>query len=572
MIVGIDLGTTNSLAAVWRDGKALLVPNALGTVLTPSCVGIDEDGTVLIGQAARERLQTHPEKTVALFKRHMGSAKVFKLGNRTFRAEELSSLVLRALKADAEALLGEPVDEAIITVPAYFSDAQRKATRVAGQLAGLKVERLINEPTAAALAYGLHQDEEATQFLVFDLGGGTFDVSILEMFEGVMEVRATAGDNFLGGEDFADAIVKRFLQDSGIPAAAAADASMMQILIARAEAAKRQLSQQASAEISVHWQGQDYRMALDQALLGQICEPMLARLRAPVERALRDARIANTDIDAVVLAGGATRMPLVRQLVTRMFGRFPNTELNPDEVIVVGAAVMAGLQAKDQALKEVVMTDVCPYTLGTDVIEKFDNGREVRGWFSPIIERNTVVPVSRVKSYVATKDFQSYMDIDIFQGEARLVKDNIKLGNLKVQLPHLPRHESAVDVRFTYDVNGLLEVEATVRKTGEKHRVVIQGNDGVMTDEQIQTRLAELAELKIHPRDKAVNRTLLAQAETLFQQLLGERREWMGRQIARFEEALESQEERTIAPASERLNEIIAHVERNDETFLGLFD
>jgi molecular chaperone HscC len=563
MIIGIDLGTTNSLAAVWKDGAPHLVPNALGVYLTPSCVSIDEDGSVLVGQAARDRLQTHPGVSAALFKRYMGSDKTFQLGQRHFRAEELSALVLRALKADAEALLGEPVTEAIITVPAYFSDGQRKATRIAGQLAGLHVERMVNEPTAAALAYGLHQDDDATQFLVFDLGGGTFDVSILEMFEGVMEVRATAGDNFLGGEDFVNEIVQLFVRETALPAAAQEDGGLMQQLVARSEAAKRTLSDAATARIAVRWEEKEYALLLDQERFNAISEPLLARLRSPVERALRDASIRAADIDNIVLAGGATRSPIVRQMVTRMFGRFPAMDLNPDEVVARGAAVMAGLKARDAALKEVVMTDVCPYSLGVETVHRMPNGGEVDGYFSPIIERNTVVPASRVQAYVPVRDGQKNLVFEIFQGEARLVRDNIPLGKLNVPLPSLPRSEASVDVRFTYDVNGLLEVEATVRATQEVHRLVIQGNSGVLDEIEIATRLAALSELKIHPRDKIENRSLLAQGERLFQQLRGDPRSRLGDEISRYEASLESQDEHQIRPARERLRQAIGYFEHD---------
>ena len=563
MIIGIDLGTTHSLAAVWKDGRPHLVLNALGSYLTPSCVSIDDDGSVLVGQAARDRLQTHPEVTASLFKRYMGSDKSFQVGARSFRAEELSSLVLRSLKADAEAMLGEPVTEAVITVPAHFSDSQRKATRIAGQLAGLQVERLVNEPTAAALAYGLHQDEDATQFLVFDLGGGTFDVSILEMFEGVMEVRATAGDNFLGGEDFVHEIVQLFFAETGLPEAARADGGFMQQLMARAELAKRALSDNESATLSLNWQDGEHTLTLTQERFRAISEPLLARLRTPVERALRDASIRAGEIDNVVLAGGATRSPIVRQMVTRMFGRFPAMDINPDEVVALGAAVMAGLKARDEALKEVVMTDVCPYTLGVETVHRMPGGGEVDGYFSPIIERNTVVPASRVKGYVPVREGQRLLNLEIFQGEARLVRDNIKLGMLEVPLPKGPRDDCGVDVRFTYDVNGLLEVEATVRGTQEVHRLVIQGNSGVLSELEIAARLAQLADLKIHPRDKAENRALVAQSERVFQQLRGNARERLGDEISRFELTLESQEERQIRAARERLRKVMGFFERD---------
>lgn len=563
MIIGIDLGTTNSLAAIWKDGRPHLVLNALGLYLTPSVISIDEDGSVLVGQAARDRLQTHPAATASLFKRYMGSDKTFQLGARQFRAEELSALVLRALKEDAEAMLGEPVTEAVITVPAYFSDSQRRATRIAGQLAGLTVERLVNEPTAAALAYGLHQDEEATQFLVFDLGGGTFDVSILEMFDGVMEVRATAGDNFLGGEDFVNEIVDVYFNESGLPPQAREDGAFMQQVVARAETAKRILSTADAAHIVAFWQGKEHRLELTQERFRSICEPLLARLRSPVERALRDASIRANEIDNIVLAGGATRSPIVRQMVTRMFGRFPAMELNPDEVVALGAAVMAGLKARDEDLKEVVMTDVCPYTLGVETVHRMSSGGRVDGYFSPIIERNTVVPASRVKSYVPVEPGQRVLALEVYQGEARLVRDNIKLGELEVPLPGVLNGDAGVEVRFTYDVNGLLEVEATVRATRDVHRLVIQGNSGVLSELEIASRLAALADLKIHPREKAENRALMAQSERLYQQLRGEPRDQLGDEISRFELALEKQEDRDIRAARERLRKAIGFFEHD---------
>ena len=562
MIIGIDLGTTNSLAAIWQDGASRLVPNALGTYLTPSCVSLDQDGSLLVGQAARERLQTHPDRSAALFKRHMGSDKPFRLGDRDFRAEELSSLVLRALKADAEALLGAPVLEAVISVPAYFSDSQRQATRIAGELAGLKVERLINEPTAAALAYGLHQQQDETQFLVFDLGGGTFDVSVLELFEGVMEVRATAGDNFLGGEDFVAEIVKQFLQRAEVPAQARDDPRFMQQLLAQAEIAKIKLSQQAESRLRVTWRDTEYALDLTQDRLADWSEPLLARLRAPVERALRDARIRSADIATVVLAGGATRMPLVRQLVTRMFGRFPNIEMNPDEVVAAGAAVMAGLKIKDQALDEVVMTDVCPYTLGVEVTRTLPSGQRVDGHFSPIIERNSVVPISREETYSPVDDDQPEVELNIYQGESRLVRDNILLGTLKMPLSRRPRAESSFQVRFTYDVNGLLEVEAGMPGSSQRQRIVIQSADRHMSDAEVQRRLQELASLKIHPREQTANRTLLARAERVYQVLRGDERHHLANEILLFEQVIEQQNARLIPPARARLTQEVDALER----------
>ncbi|MDL2356120.1 MAG: molecular chaperone HscC [Pseudomonadota bacterium] len=550
MIVGIDLGTTNSLIAVWEASGPRLIPNSLGDVLTPSCVSLDKDGTVLVGRAARERLQSHPDMSAAVFKRFMGSDKVIRLGKRDFRPEELSALILRSLKEDAEAALGQPVTEAIVTVPAYFSDAQRKATRVAGQLAGLKVERLLNEPTAAALAYGIHLRGSETRFLVFDLGGGTFDVSVLDLFEGVMEVRASAGDNFLGGEDFVSLLVEQFFESAKVPARLKKDAQFMQRLGAQVEGAKRALSEMPSATIHVSAADSDFSMVLDEAGLERACAPLLARLREPVERAMRDASLSSAELDNIVLAGGATRMPVVRRLVARMFGRFPATDINPDEVVALGAAVQAGLKMKDKALEEVVMTDVAPYSLGIETSKQLGNDQYSNGHFDPIIERNAIVPVSRVKTYHPIREHQRFLEINVFQGEARMAKDNILLGKLEIELPRAPGVECGVDVRFTYDVNGLLEVEATIQKTQQTHALHITGNPGVLTEDEIAQRFEALSALKIHPRAQMENRTLLARAERLYQQLRGPLRESLGDHIMRFERVLDEQELRRIATAA----------------------
>jgi len=360
MILGIDLGTTNSLVSLWRDGEVILIPNALGEVLTPSAVSVSDEGHVLVGRAARDLWLTSPERGAVAFKRHMGSSRPYRLARQSFRPEELSALVLKSLKTDAERFLGEPVSEAIITVPAYFSDAQRTATRQAGELAGLTLRRLINEPTAAALAYGLQEAPAESTFLVLDLGGGTFDVSILERFEGLMEVRASTGDNFLGGEDFVQVILDHVLRQ--FPELPRDEFSPLHGRLWReGERVKRALGSSASVDFELTWEGRDFRLPITASAYEKDCEPLLQRFRRPIERALRDAKLDAAKIDEVVLAGGATRMPMIRRLVARMFGRMPAMQLNPDEVIARGAAVMAGLVGRDIALQEMVMVDVCPY-------------------------------------------------------------------------------------------------------------------------------------------------------------------------------------------------------------------
>jgi molecular chaperone HscC len=569
MIIGIDLGTTNSLAAYWRDGQAHIIPNALGQNLTPSCVGLDEDGSILIGQAARERLQTHPHLTAAVFKRYMGSEKKITLGTQEFRPEELSSMILRALKADAEALLGEAIEEAIVTVPAYFSDAQRKATRHAGQLAGFKVERLLNEPTAAALAYGIRDAGQESKFLVFDFGGGTFDVSILELFDGVMEVRASAGDNFLGGEDFVTLMADNFLQKSGLQKALGTTAlspQQQQRLRDEAERAKRTLSDHPKATMSIRYGDKDCRWEIDEASLTALAEPLLQRLRVPVERALRDATIRASELNSVVLAGGATRMPIVRKLVSRMFGRFPAVNLNPDEAIALGAAIQGGLKMRDSALDEVVMTDVAPYSLGIAISRQIGPNQFDPGHYLPIIERNSTVPVSRTESIVTITDNQKEIAITIFQGESRLVKDNVYLGKLEFPVPHKKAGEVSIDVRFTYDISGVLEAEATVRETKQMHKVIIADNVGVMSSAELEKRFLELADLKIHPRDQMENRTIIAHADRLYEQSLGDVRQYLAHYIAAFQNSLETQDQALIHHKRVALKALLERIE--SESFL----
>ena len=555
MIIGIDLGTTNSLVSVWRDGVEL-IPNALGEVLTPSVVSLDRTGEIVVGAAARERLSSHPELTAAAFKRHIGSARQIALGTRRFRAEELSSFVIRALRSDAEAFLGIQVEEAVITVPAYFSDAQRRATRQAGELAGLRVDRVLNEPTAAALAYGLAEPDMNGPVLVFDLGGGTFDVSVLEMNDGIMEVRATAGDNFLGGEDFDDAVATWFAQAASIPLPDPLEPGLAgEGLAARlrrtVEAARRRLSTAAEAEVILQLpDGGTARAMLTTAEFARICEPLLERLRRPVARALADSRIRPDALSHVVLAGGATRMPLVRREAARLFGRLSLQRLNPDEVVARGAAVQAGLKMRAAALADVVLTDVAPYTLGIEVSEGPD---KAPGRMLPVIERNTVIPASRVREVAPAADFQRAVTVRVFQGEARLVRDNILLGEFDLPLAPRRRAEQGIDVRFTYDVNGILEVSARAEADGASNRIVIHNGPDAFLPEQAEERLAALAALKLHPREAAPNRLLLARAERLFAQALGRTRAALGDAIGAFEAALAGQDPAAITAAAARL-------------------
>lgn len=554
MIVGIDLGTTHSLVGVLDQDGARLIPNALGERLTPSVVSVDDAGQVIVGRAAQERLVSHPTHTVAAFKRWMGTNRVTQLGAHSFRPEELSALVLRSLVADAEAALGTRVEEAVVSVPAYFSDSQRKATRIAGELAGIRVERLVNEPTAAALAYGLQQRSDGGRYLVFDLGGGTFDVSILEMFDGVMEVHASAGDNYLGGEDFTRVLRDAFVRDQRL-SGDYLQATDVAVLNRRMELAKRELSQGGEAAFDIVLAGKSYSWRIDEATFAERCDELVQRMRAPLERAMRDARLSPSQLDEIVLVGGASRMPLCARLITRMFGRLPLRHVSPDEAIAMGACVAAGLKARDQALEEIVLTDVCPHTLGIEVAEHGETGL-----FSPIIERNSTVPVSRMQTYYPTRDGQTVVDLRIYQGESPRVANNVCLGELRIDLPAKNRDENPVDVRFTYDINGLLQVEATARATNVTNEAVLERNPGVLTPAEIRERLAALSKIKLHPREQQENITTLARAERLYEELLWARADLQAA-MAQFRAILDRQDLRLAAEHREQFHRYLDRIE-----------
>ncbi|MEK4475653.1 molecular chaperone HscC [Paenibacillus sp. FSL R7-0048] len=557
--IGIDLGTTYSLAAYWDGSQAVIIPNVLGEHVTPSIVSVDAGGEVLVGRIAQERLITHPQLTASTFKRFMGSAKKYTLGTMTFTPEELSSFVLRSLKEDAENHLGESVTKAIISVPAYFNDVQRKATKKAAELAGLQVERLISEPTAAALAYGLHQNQE-TSFLVFDLGGGTFDVSILELFEGVMDVKSIAGDNYLGGEDFTEILVAYFIQKNKLDAESLTPITRS-MLYKQAEQSKRILGTESAATMRIVIKKEEYMLTIERSELEQLVQPLLIRLRQPIERALRDASLQPSDLDGIVMIGGATKMPLIKQIISRMFGKMPYANISPDETVALGAAVQVALKQRDQALDEMILTDVCPYTLGTSVLRRGSSGQTSSGHYFPIIERNTPIPVSRVERLYTAADNQKIISVDVYQGESPRVENNLFLGEMEFQIPQAPRGEESIDVRYTYDVNGILEVEVTTVSTGQKHQMIIEQNAGAMTKKQIEARLLELRSIKIHPRERTENRLLLARGERLYEEVLGDQRKFIAQCLKVFEDALYTQNEKVIEKAAQAFNEQLAEIE-----------
>ncbi|MBX7104844.1 MAG: Hsp70 family protein [Gemmataceae bacterium] len=562
-VVGIDLGTTFSAVAYLGASGAELIPNALGETLTPSVVGIDESGRLLVGAAARELRVTRPERTASLFKRYMGSDWTTVLAGTKFTPEELSSRVLSSLKADAEAHLRRPVEAAVITVPAYFNDRQRNSTIAAGRIAGLRVDRIINEPTAAALAYGFHESGESKTLLVFDLGGGTFDVSIVDLFEGTIEVRSSAGESQLGGEDFTRAMAARLLERVGLVYEQAEHGSpkLVSRLLQQCELAKRKLARVTTVVVQIPDRNGELTEGgaghtISRAEFDSWTSHLLARVDGPVRRALGDAKLTRSDIQEVILVGGATRMPAVFQRVAEILGQPPHRRLNPDEVVALGAAVQAGLCARAEAVNDLVVTDVAPFTLGVEITKTF--GREMRdGYFQPILDRNTTLPASRVSRFGTMHANQTQITINIYQGESRRTQDNLFIGSFDVKnIPRGPVGQS-VDIRFTYDLNGVLEVDATVVATQATTTHVVTRYAQGLTPDQIAAAVAAMAKLKTHPRDEQVHRYLIRRAERVFVELDAVGRDNLTALLDAFEAALSQQDPTAISMHSDALLEFL---------------
>ena len=474
--IGIYLGTTNSVVAVMEGGKPTVIANAEGSRTTPSVVGFSKTGEKLVGQLAKRQAILNPDKTIASIKRHMGEDYKVNIDGKDYTPQEISAMILRKLADDASSYLGEKVTSAVITVPAYFNDAQRQATKDAGKIAGLEVLRIVNEPTAAALAYGLEK-EKSEKVLVFDLGGGTFDVSILEIGDGVHEVLSTSGDTHLGGDDFdqkiMDWICDEFKKEKGIDLRT--DNRAMQRVKEAAEKAKCELSSVMETNINLPFITADAEgpqhldMNLTRAKFEDLSRDLLNRCKTPVENALKDAGISKSDIDEVVLVGGSTRIPAVQQLVKEYTGKEPNQSVNPDEVVAVGAAVQAGVLAGE--VKDIVLLDVTPLTLGIETLG---------GVMTPLVPRNTTIPVSKSQVFSTAENNQTAVDIHVLQGERPMAKDNKSLGMFRLDgIPPAMRGLPQIEVTFDIDANGIVNVSAKDKATNKEQKITITNSSNL---------------------------------------------------------------------------------------------
>lgn len=527
-IIGIDLGTTNSLVSVWRNGKIELIPNAFGEYLTPSVVSFDEKGEVFVGKIAKEMLITNPKRTFQEFKRNMGTNTKYSAGDKTYRPEELSAIVLKKLKEDAEKYLGESVEEAVISVPAYFDDDKRCATKNAGKLAGLKVERLINEPSAVALKN--HSVEDSETFIVFDFGGGTLDVSLVEAFENMVEIVAVAGDNNLGGKDFNEVIAREFYRSNDIEIHMLSEEEKA-IVIKEAELLKRDLSVENTASRKVNILNREYEMHMTNQNLIHISRELFARMAEPIRKVINDSDISMDEVDKVILVGGTSKMPIVSKYIKSIIDTEVVLDDNPDQSIAMGVGAAAAIKERTGDIKDMILSDICPFSLGIGIYD---------GTFSPIINRNEVLPCSITKIYTTTRDYQEEVIFPIFQGENLKAIENLNLGQMRVSnLPKAPAGEIPIYITFMYDINGILDISA-VCQDASAHKVIMNKNMG-LTEEEVAVRIEELKKMTLHPRENEQSRFLMEKAERLFRESDEEKREKIVILLNEFKERIRNE-------------------------------
>lgn len=554
-IIGIDLGTTNSLSTVYTEGGVKLIRNALGKALTPSVVGVDDDGNVIVGDVAKERLVTHPDLTAAEFKRTMGTGREYSLGDKKFSSQQLSSIVLRKIVSDAKEFLGEEIEEAVISVPAYFNDKMRVATKQAAELAGIKCERLINEPSAAALAYLHNHEWKDGTYMVVDFGGGTLDVSIIDSFDSVMEIIAVAGNNQLGGKDFNEAIYRHFCETNNL---SESDLSSEEraIIYRMAETTKIALSTNPMAVMSVVLNDQKYSLALDSNELIRISHDVFEKIHEPIRKVLKDSRLRPGDLEAIVLVGGSCKMPTVISYIEKVTGIKPCTDIDPDTAIGFGAGIYSGIKSKNTGLKEVVMTDICPFSLGTSTLDSKTNELIM----SFIIERNSMLPCSNIRDYYAIKDNQTSVKFDIFQGESIIPENNIKLGSITISCPSTKKNDFIASARLTYDINGILIVDITNADKETTTRMLLDSNVRLSPKEMERIK-AKLDSLRFSEKKDEEQEHLISRAERIIEETLSFEREILIIALQDFKTTMKYGNSVEKRKAKEKFSAILDHHE-----------
>ena len=509
-----------------------------------------------MGQPAKDRLITHPERTVSSFKKDMGTGRSWKPGEKSFLPEELSSLVIRSIVEDAQNYLGEEIEEAVISVPAYFHDEQRVAVKRAGALAGIHVERIVNEPSAAALASYFTANEEQNM-LVFDFGGGTLDVSLVDCFDTMVEIVSVAGNNRLGGDDFDRLIAEHFLREHGV-ARQQLRAQEYAVLLKQAERCKKLLSEQDEVVMHATVGDQLYESTYTMDRLFEESKALLKEIRQVIGRALKDGKMTIHDVDLVVMAGGSSKMPLIQKYIRHLFHKAPMVQGNCDELIALGLGLVCGVKERKEEIKDYILTDICPFSLGVATINEADPDR---AYMTNIINRNTVLPCSRVRRFYTASDQQDYVVVEIHQGENTYAQDNLLLGKIEISVPPKPKGKEAVDVRFTYDINGILVVDTRVVSTDVVKTHIISQK---IPEAELEERVRELEKLKVHPRDLSENQQMMERLEALYQEVYPEQKEQVQQMIRTFEEFLDGQNPRQIQGYRRYLEKAVSVLEYYD--------
>lgn len=554
-IIGIDLGTTNSLVSVYQNGEAKLIKNSLGEYLTPSVVSLDGEN-IIVGAVARERLVTNPGESAAAFKRKMGTDKKIFLGEKSFLPQELSAFLLKQLKEDAEEYLGETVEEAVISVPAYFNDNQRAATKEAGLLAGLKVERLVNEPSAAALAGRMEQEEEGV-YLVFDFGGGTLDVSIVDIFDNVIEIVAVSGDNQLGGNDF-DRKIAEYLCSSHNLKFQDLEPEVQATLLRLAEKSKRELSEKEAVMFHYEIDGEDRGVFLNNEVLVKCFGNLFSRIENTVERALKDSGYRKEDLADILLVGGSSKMPVVAYFLSGLLGKKPKYSGSPDELVAKGAGIYGGMKERKEELKELLLTDICPFTLGVGVANFNEAGRNI---FSPIIERNSVLPSANTERYSNTYDGQKKIVVEVYQGEEYYCDDNLCLGELELDIRPMPAGHASIFITFAYDINGILVVEVNDGEDGAEAKKVFANKNLRMTEEEIEKKAAELQKYKNRKNANSRSELILARGKRAFAENTGINRQRIGELLRQYEGVLSVHDRENAVKLQKILEDFLDNLE-----------